>query len=83
MGITMERSTEVGEHIKALVEAMNGIEEEDIRGLLEAVSEKETMGSLLDPTRYMRESDGDRQGRRFLLSLLEFKRGVSGIGNCR
>lgn len=82
MEITLERSEEISEHLKGIVEHLNGISEEEFEALIEIGRRKEALDPLIDPTGW-RDVYGkaNLQTTKVLHSLLDFKRAVKGIGH--
>jgi len=82
--ITMEQAVVVGDHIKSLVEHFNAITEEELGALIGEGKQKDAIDPLVDPTGW-RDGYGEvnRQARKVLEAILEFKRTVKGIGNFR
>ncbi len=73
---------EVQQSIEDIVEAMNSIRIEEINRMLESANREETVGPMLDPTRYqMGGFDAIRQTKKVLQAINDFKYAVSGIGN--
>lgn len=83
MDITMKRSIQIGKALERIVNAMNVISEEELVEYIAIGERKHTIDPFLDPTRYRLEGDSITQGQKVLRALLEFKRGVKGIGNFR
>ncbi len=73
---------EVQKSIEDLVKAMNSIRIEELSQMLQSANREETVGPMLDPTRYqMGGFDAIRQTKKVLQAINDFKYAVSGIGN--
>ena len=81
--LTMERSIQIGEGFKLLIEALNSFTEEELQELIHQANLKETMDPFIDPTRYRLEAESIHLSKKFLQALLDFKGEVKGIGNCK
>lgn len=81
MGLTQERSAQIGEGLKLIVDACNSITEEELVQLIHIGEMKHTLDPMLDPTRYRAEGKSISQTQEVLRALLTFKREVRGIGN--
>tara|TARA_Y100000310_G_scaffold279972_1_gene299425 strand:+ start:235 stop:474 length:240 start_codon:yes stop_codon:yes gene_type:complete len=79
----MERAEAVGAAITKMVEAFNGITEDEILALIEEGQHKHSMDPFVDPTRYRMEGPGITQGIAVLRAMLVFKEAVKGIGYFR
>lgn len=81
MTLTPERAQEIGVHLKAIVDNLNAITEEEFKEILQVESREEALGPLLDPTAFQhRGFDLTYQTQKVIRGLLQFKREVSGIG---
>jgi hypothetical protein len=78
--ITQERSEQIGEELKLIVDACNSIEEDELAELIHIGEMKHTWDSMIDPTRYRLESKSITQSQKVLGALLNFKKEVKGIG---
>ncbi len=83
MELTEERGKEIGKNVVQLIEAMNGFTEEELKAIIETGQREDSIGPIIDPTRYRAESNAIRSTQIFLKFLLQFKREIKGLGNCR
>ena len=81
MKITGERSKEIANGLKMIVEACNSFTEEELSELLRIGDMKHELDPMLNPTRYRLEGEGISQTQKVLRALITFKREVKGIGN--
>ncbi len=83
MELTESRSNEIAESLKKLIEAMNSFSEDELKAVIYVGQREDALGPITDPTKYRAESEAIRGTQIFLRSLLQFKREVKGLGNCR
>lgn len=83
MELTENRSKEIAESLKKLIEAMNSFSEDEIKAIMYVGECEESISLFTDPTRYMKEADAIRGTQTFLRALLKFKHDIKGIGNCK
>lgn len=81
--MTTRPVVEVQKSIEDIVKAMNSIRVEELNSMLESANREQTMGPMLDPTRFQggQVFDAIRQTKKVLEAIKTFKYEVSGIGS--
>ncbi len=78
----MRTPEEIGESMKDIIRAMNSISIEELDEVLGAGHREEALGPMLDSTAYQRGMfEANRQTKKVLEAIRNFKVEVSGIGN--
>lgn len=79
----MRTAIETGRSIEVIVEAMNSIEVEELKAILESISRDTALGPMTNPSAWQGggKFDAARQTRKVIQAILDFKMEVSGIGN--
>lgn len=83
MAIEPSRATEIGVNLKAVVDNLNAISEEELREVIHDADMEQVMGPLLDPSAF---TSGEKFNqiyltKQVLAAVLQFKREISGIGS--
>jgi len=83
MTITPGRAIDIGVNLKAVVDNLNAVSEEELEEVINNANMEQTVGPMLDPTAFL---GGEKfkqihLTKRVMTAILQFKKEVSGIGS--